>query len=403
MNSEKEIKLVGFKLWQVSVIILITCFLCVTTTYIFLIKDNKEDKQLVNYLLNNNNQDISTVYNSLVESFYGEIDEKELLNKAIDAMIEYVEDEHAGYYPPIEKEEFDAAIEGKLTGIGVSITSNLKKEVIIVNVFEKSPAENALLKIGDIIVKVNDVSVVGKTTAEVSTLVTGKEGTMVDITVLRNGEKITTAVVRKEITAPSVTSKVYTEQDKKIGYIDIDRFSSDSGKLFYEHLTLLEKEGIKGLIIDVRSNTGGYLTSVTEIASNFIKANDVIYQLKQKDSIEKIVSKNEKEKDYKVVILQNELSASASEILSVALKENLSSQVIGKTSYGKGTAQKTMGLSNGGMVKFTIQEWLSPNGNVINKKGIEPTIEVDLSQDYLNMPILENDNQFKKALEVLTK
>lgn len=400
--EEPKEKLVGFKLWQVIVIILIVSITTTISTYFVTKGLLQEEKETIDYILNTMNQDFSTAYNSILNTYYKELDEDELFNQAIYGMIESLGDEYAEYYPPVEKEEFDDAIEGRLTGIGVSITTNLYYQVVITNVFDDSPAKEAGLQVGDIFTAVENESVDGLYASQISGLITGEEGTFVNVSVLRNDEELSLDVERREIVAPSVTSMILEENDKKIAYIDIDRFSSDTGQVFYEHLTSLETEGFDALIIDVRSNTGGYLSSVTEIASNFVPLDSIIYQLQQKDSIENIISKNTESIDYEIAVLQNSMSASASEILSVALKETVDAYIVGTNSYGKGTAQKTTLLNNGGMIKFTVQNWLSPNGNIIDKVGVSATIEVEVDDEYLIMPIMDNDNQLKAAIEVLT-
>lgn len=399
--EDKNVKLVGFKLWQVIALICIAAIGCSTITYIMVKEKFYNDEENIYNILNSTYSDINNVYNSILEMYYKDIDPDELIDMAIFGMIEGLGDEYAEYFPPVEKELFDDTIEGRITGIGVSITSNITGSFVITNIFDESPAKTAGLQVGDIFTKVENDSLEGLYSYEVANLIKGEEGTYVNVTVLRNNEELTFNVERKEIVAPSITSQMFEENDVKVGYIDIDRFSSTTGDEFYQELIKLEEENISKLIIDVRSNTGGYLTSVTEIASYFISSGEVMYQLQLKDSIEKIVSTNENAKDYEIVILQNSLSASASEILSVALKEQANAQVIGSTSYGKGTAQKTTLLSNGGMVKFTVQNWLSPLGNVIDKVGVEATLEVELDEDYLNMPILINDNQLETAIDIL--
>lgn len=400
--DEKNVKLVGFKLWQVITLILIASFTTTISTYYITFNLLKEEQETIDYILSTMNQDFSTVYNSLVDYYYKDIDEEELFNQAIYGMIESLDDEYADYYPPVEKEEFDDAIEGRLTGIGVSITTNLYNQVVITTVFDSSPAKEAGLEIGDIFLAVENENVLGLYASEISSLITGEEGTMVNVTIYRNDEELSFDIQRQEIIAPSVTYQLLEENGQKIAYIDIDRFASDTGEIFYQYLTSLEEEGFDGLIIDVRSNTGGYLSSVTEIASNFVPLDSIIYQLQQKDSIENVVSKNDEVKEYEIVVLQNGLSASASEILSVALKETVGAYIVGTNSYGKGTAQKTTLLNNGGMIKYTVQNWLSPDGNVIDKVGVSPTHEVEVEDNYLVMPIMENDNQLKAAIEILT-
>ena len=158
------------------------------------------------------------------------------------------------------------------------------------------------------------------------------------------------------------------------------------------------------LIIDVRDNSGGYLSSVTEMLELFMQKNQILYQIEDKKNVIKYACQSSEYRNYPVIILTNGSSASASEILSVSFKEIYpDAKIIGTTTYGKGTVQITRPLSNGGMIKYTIQKWLSPNGNWINEKGVEPDIKIELSKEYYTNPIEKNDNQLQKAIDVLSK
>ena len=165
----------------------------------------------------------------------------------------------------------------------------------------------------------------------------------------------------------------------------------------------LEESGIDSLILDLRGNSGGYLTTVKSIAELFLNKNDIIYQLDTKGKIEKVINKKAPTIKLKTAVLVNKASASASEILTAALKENLSSPVIGVTTYGKGKVQKTRTLSSGAMIKYTIQNWLTPEGNEIEGKGVAPTDEVELDEKHYVNPTDENDNQLQKALEIMSR
>ena len=175
------------------------------------------------------------------------------------------------------------------------------------------------------------------------------------------------------------------------------------GTEFFVKLEALEKENIDSLIIDVRSNSGGYLSSVTDIASMFLNKSKIIYQLDTKGVVEQIYSKTKESRNYKVVVLIDKASASASEILAGAMQESYGATIIGTNSYGKGTVQAAYQLESGATVKYTIQKWLTPNGNWINEVGITPDIEVELTEEYANNPSDETDSQLQKALEELSK
>ena len=171
---------------------------------------------------------------------------------------------------------------------------------------------------------------------------------------------------------------------------------------FKKHLDELEKDGIDSLIIDLRGNTGGHLTSVENMMSMFLDKTKVIYQIESKGKTTKYYSKGKETKKYPIVVLVDELSASASEMLTATLKESYGATVVGKTTFGKGTVQELLD-SNENQYKITTKKWLTPNGNWINEVGVKPDVEVDLDEKYLKEPTKENDNQLQKAIEVLTK
>jgi len=196
---------------------------------------------------------------------------------------------------------------------------------------------------------------------------------------------------------------MFKENNKKIGYIFISLFANNTYEQFRRAVLDFEDEKIDSLIIDVRSNSGGYLNSVVEMMSMFLPKDSIIYQIKVQDNIKKHYTKTKEYRDYPVVVLINEYSASASEILAGAFKEVYKAEIVGKTSFGKGSVQETRNLENGGMLKITTQNWLTPLGNSIEGKGIDPTIEIDLGKEYLNDSSLKNDFQLQKALEILKK
>ena len=212
-------------------------------------------------------------------------------------------------------------------------------------------------------------------------------------------EEKTFEVKRKSIDIQSVTSNIIEYNNKKVGVITISLFAANSANQFKTELEKIEHDGIDSLVIDVRSNSGGYLTTVTDILSLFVKKGEVIYQLKTKDEIEKIYDKTDEKRDYKVAVLVNGGSASASEVLASCMKETYKAYVVGTTTYGKSKVQKTQDLSNGTSIKFTFQEWLTPSGNSLGGKGMEPDhVASFVASDTEN----EYDSQLKTALDLLT-
>ncbi len=341
-------------------------------------------------------------YNNIKEEYYEEVDEKKLLDAGIKGMIGYLGDKYSVYMDQETSEEFNEKVEGEYVGIGSEIRRMTDGTTIISNPFENGPAQKAGLQVGDVILKINGVEIGDKTLQQISSEVKGKAGTSVLITVKRGEEELEVTVIRENVEISSVYHKTYLENEKKIGYIRIDIFAANTTKQFEQALLELEKEEIQALAIDVRNNSGGYLSTVKDIASLFLKKGDNIYQLDTKGNIEIIKDNTNASRTYPVAVIINQASASASEILASAIKESyVGGEVVGVHSYGKGTVQKAYDLSSGVTVKYTIQKWLTPNGNWIHETGVTPTKEVTLDSIYYENPVEENDNQLKEAIKLL--
>lgn len=341
------------------------------------------------------NEFIST-YNDIINTYYQDVDADLLLDAGLSGMINYLGDPYAAYMSKEATDDFNENVEGEYVGIGLEIIyNNINKTVKIGEVFEGGPAEKAGILTDDILLKVDDKSIEGMTSTDIAKIVKGTSGTNVKITIKRDNQELDFDIKREKVDIQNVTSDIYEEDNHKIGYIDIAIFASNTFKQFEKELLSLEEQNIDSLIIDVRGNSGGYLTTVTDIISLFTKKDSVIYQLKTKDEIESISDKTDTSRDYPIVVLVDALSASASEVLCGALKENYGATVVGIKSFGKGKVQKAYTLSNGSMVKYTFQEWLTPLGNSIDGVGIVPDIEINFEG------IDKEDNQLGKAIEIL--
>ena len=346
--------------------------------------------------------ELTRVYNLIINKYYGEVDKKELTSAAIKGMMNYLSDDYSMYFTEDEKNDFNERLNGVYTGLGVEITNDASNNAMIVTVFDNSSAKDANLKPGDIIAKINGEDVLGLGKEEVVKKIKGKSNYSFNMSVLRDDNLIDVKVVTKSITLSSVTSSVIEKDNEKIGYIYISIFALNTYDQFKEQLEELEKKKITSLIIDVRSNTGGHLTSVTSILDLFLNKTDVLYQIKSKDKIKKVYGTETSTRKYPIVVLTNELSASASEILASALKEAYGAKTVGIKTFGKGTMQNMLDLENGGMIKVTTEEWLTSKGNKINKEGVPVDYEVKLDEKYASNPSKETDNQLQKASEVLT-
>lgn len=339
--------------------------------------------------------EFADTYQDILSSYYKNIDANELLQSGIEGMIDYLGDPYASYMDASESQEFNEKVEGEYSGIGAEVTYNYKTEVVSIGrVFDNSSAQKEGLMTGDVLLSVDGKEVKGLTISEIASLVKGKKGTKVTLKVKRNDLEMNFTLTRGMVDIESVTSKVLENKNKKIGYIVISIFANNTYKQFKDHFDELQKQNIEGLIIDVRNNSGGYLSTVTDIISLFTEKGSVIYQLKTKDKVEKIKDKTSESCSLPVVILTNSASASASEVLTAALSENYGAKIVGTKTFGKGKVQKAYTLSNGAMIKYTFQEWLTPNGHSIDSVGIEPDVLVEYVYD-----LEGNDNQLDEALK----
>lgn len=341
-------------------------------------------------------------YDAIVNNYYKEVDKDKLVESAINGMVSSIGDEYTSYSDKDVTDNFNEAVNGKYMGIGALIMKS-ENDLVIYKVFEDSPSYRAGLKDGDIILKLDDKDTKDMSVNDIASIVKNDRNKEVKILVKRGEENLDITIVKDMVELPVVSGKVINYNDKKIGYISLSIFSSVASEQFNKQLVKLEKEGISGLVIDVRGNSGGYLTTVTDIASYFLKKGDIIYKLEVNDKVTVRKDKTKESRDYPVAVLIDKNSASASEILASSIKESYNGYVVGTNSYGKGTVQQTLVLSDGSMIKYTIEKWLTPLGNWINEEGVVPTNYVELSSEYLNNPVFENDNQLNKALELVGK
>ncbi len=397
-NIDKKIKLDKNRFNSAELILIIIMSLLLGLIVGEIIFSNKcTDSKVIN-----KENEMQKVYNTLLKDYYGKIDKDKLSEAAIQGMMQYLEDQYSVYYNEEESEDFNLRLNGTFTGIGLEVTQDSNNNIIVANVFDESPASKAGIKAKDIITKVNNETTKGKKLKEVTDKIKSLKGKFT-VTIKQGTEEKTVTLSTGTIAIPSVTSKIINENNKKIGYIYISIFALNTDEQFKKELQKLEKQNIDSLIIDVRSNTGGHLKSVKQIASNFLNKDQVICQIKSKDKTEKIYSTENNNRKYKIAVLINNGSASGSEVLAAALNEEYGAKLIGVTTYGKGTVQKVMTLSNGSMVKYTAETWLTSKGNSIDKTGIKPTIEVKIDDKYLDTGKEKDDNQLQKAIETLSK
>ena len=376
IEEEVEIvkKTVEFNLLEVIIIILITGI--VVSIASGLIVYNNYDKLNVKEATRNDElSEFVESYNHIIDSYVEEVDKKELIDAAIEGMYNHLSDGYSMYLGADDTSDLEEQLEGEYTGVGIEIRTDVKdkdKYVTVINrVFENSPAERAGLKAGDILLKIDDMDVVDASFVADTIKKGNKES--YTITYKRDGKEKTVTLVRERVYINSVSSKVYDN----VGYIKIETFSATTGEQVRKIINGFDNK-VKSLVIDLRDNTGGYLSAAEDVSELFVDRGKVIYQLKDKNGvITKYTAKtNALRKFDKVSVIINGTTASASEILALVLKEDLDAKVVGVKSYGKGTVQDTKQLSSGAMVKYTTSYWLSPKGNSINKEGIIPDVEV---------------------------
>lgn len=340
-------------------------------------------------------------YKYITNNYYGELDKKELIDKAISGMLDSIGDPYTAYIDEESSNKFTTSLEGSFEGIGVEIVNDSDNNIVIYSVLSESPAEKAGLEPLDIIKTIDGESLEGITTSEFVSKVKNSQNSLIKLTVLREDKTIEIDVKREKVTIKSVKSETFNKANKKIGYIYISIFANNTYSQFKKELENLEQSGIDCLIIDVRGNTGGHLTAVENILSLFLDSNHIIYQTEDKTGVQKIYSKGTTTKEYKIVVLTDGSSASASEILAATMKEEYGATLVGKKTYGKGTVQELKTLPDGEQYKFTTKKWLTPKGNWINEIGVEVDKEVEFNKDYYENPTYENDNQLQEAIKTI--
>ena len=345
---------------------------------------------------------LSIIRNKINEEYIGEINENDLIEGAIKGYVSGLNDVYTEYLPESEMSSYTEDIEGEFVGIGVYITKDAENnQILVYGTIPDSPAEEAGLKTGDIITSVDGVECNGDDYDTITNSIKGKEGTKVSIGILRNGEELSFEIERKTVEVKHIT---FQKLENNIGYINISSFEGDVSAQFETAYNDLANQGITSLIIDIRNNGGGIVDEALDIAEMMTEKGQILLIESDKNGNEEVI-KSEKSKTITmpIMLLVNEYSASASEILAGILKENVeNATLIGNTTYGKGVIQTLYPLTDGSGIKITTNEYFTPNHNEINKIGIEPDIKVD---DYLFTGILDLDNdiQLKRAIEELNK
>lgn len=337
---------------------------------------------------------IETALELVQKNYVEDVDRDKLVNGAIDGMMNALGDPFSSYMAPDTAQQFSEQIEGSFTGIGAEVSLE-NGNVVVVSPIKGSPAEKAGIQPKDILLSVNGESLEGLSLNEAVAKIRGPKGTEAKVKVKRAGSASTLefSIARDNIALETVYSHL---EDGGVGVIEVTEFSMNTAKRFKQELDSLEKQGMKGLVIDVRNNPGGVLNIVAEMAEMFVPEGKAIVQVENKNKQrEQTISKGSGKK-YPVVVVTNKGSASASEILAGALQESAGATLVGEATYGKGTVQSSYSqeMGDGSMLKITIAKWLTPNGEWIHEKGIKPDVAVS-QPDYFTVAPINKEKTFK--------
>jgi carboxyl-terminal processing protease len=319
---------------------------------------------------------LSAVYKLLNQRYFEQVDRAKLTDGALDGLVSALEDPYSEYMNAKEIETFFSEhINSSFTGIGAEVTLR-DGNIVIVSPIRNSPAERAGLLAGDTIISVNGELLQGFTLSEAVGKIRGPKGTQAKLRILRAGtaEPMEIIVVRDDISLETVEGQML---DGGIGLIRISQFAVNTGERYLEELKKLENKGMQGLIIDVRNNPGGVVEAVQTVADSIVPSGKTIMHLEYRDGKREQTTSKGTGKTYPVVVLINQGSASASEILAAAIEESAGGQLVGKTTFGKGLVQTTVRLNDGSGVKLTIAKWLTPDGEMIHKQGIKPNLDIE--------------------------
>lgn len=347
--------------------------------------------------------EIIRTYEEIRNEYNDDVSDDDLANAAIKGMVSVLNDPYSSYMDSKTSEAFNEIVDGEFVGIGVSIIFDTEANYNrVYSVYDSSPAKKVGMQEGDLIIEVNGVDVAGKMGDDMTSLIKGKEGSEVELTIKRGEELIKFSLKRSSIELKSVSDDVMDYEGSNIGYIRITSFAANTFSQFKKSLKKVEDKKIDGLVLDLRDNPGGHLEQARKMLELFFKKKVVLYQTEEKGKKTKILSTTKESRDYPVVILVNHGSASASEVMAASFKDNYKKvKIVGLPTYGKGTIQKSTNLSTGSSIKYTTQKWLTPKGKWLDEKGIEPDVAVDLNEEFYNNPIVENDPQIKEALKTI--
>lgn len=330
-------------------------------------------------------------YDILQKKYYTDIDEEALVEGAINGMVDALDDPYSDYMNEEEASSFNEVISSSFEGIGAEITQQDSK-IVIVSPIKGTPAEKAGLQANDIIVSVDGTDLTGVSSSEAVKLIKGEKGTTVTLVIQRgDAEPFTVKLVRDTIPIHTVYAEML---DNGIAQIQLTTFSSSTTDELKAALEEMSSQGMKGLVLDLRGNPGGIMEQAINIANMFVPEGETIFQVETPDGNRQVYTADGSEKiDVPIVILVDNGSASASEIVAAAAEESAGITVVGETTYGKGTVQTAQEFADGSNLKYTSAKWLTPDGNWIHEKGIEPNVTVELPA-YAQLTYISPDGEY---------
>ncbi len=388
----------GFNLISVIIIIFATSIISAVTTGV-IVNNSYKNKDGVSYkqiIEDENLKEFLSVYSTVVSEYYEDVDKNEMIQTALDAMLNYLGDSYTTYMDEQKASSLAEKLEGTYKGVGITIQDRK-----VINVAKNSPAEKAGILTEDEIVSINSSDVTSLNNDKIVELIQGASLNKVNIGIKRDGEIKNYEVELTTLFVPAITYQLI--DDTKIGYIYISIFSNTVYEQVKTAIEELENKGMEKLIIDVRDNTGGYLNQAEQIASLFLEENKVIYSLENKSGKKDYKDTTPESKTYPVIVLMNKDSASASEILAAALKDSYGATLVGTTSYGKGKVQQTISLADNSLAKYTSAKWLRATGECIDEIGINPDYYVEMEYEYNEQGEIVSaiDTQLQKAIDLL--
>ena len=336
------------------------------------------------------------------QEYLGEVDNDEMAEGVYAGLVYGLGDVYSRYYTADEYAQETASTDGAYAGIGVSIQKNKNGGVQIAECYEGGPGAEAGLQTGDVITAINDTDVTDMELSDVVSLIRENKDNTILLTVFRENEEKSReiSVDVTDVELPSVFGEML---DKKTGYIQITQFTGVTPQQYKDMFAELKDKGMERLVIDLRDNPGGLLTSVCDILREILPEGLIVYTEDKYGNREEETCDGKHQLDMPLAVLVNENSASASEIFAGAVQDHEVGTIVGTTTYGKGVVQELRQLSDGSAVKLTVSNYYTPNGNSINKVGIKPDVEVKLASELLNKAEIthEEDNQLQKALDVI--